>query len=372
MTIARIVKLRAIKNRHPAPQPAASRRRSRTRTSRATASLHCSSISTLGYQLANHLRCSRRASRVAKSRLACAVADMRGAGGEMDGRNFSQKNSNRMAAPSNTEQRYLAIGAALDYLENAADDPAAGIGHPEQVADGDSFTFRFSEKSVRVVQLCKFVRTVSALNGCFRLLPTGQYAEILTLLRSATNCIREIMYLHEPQQGGKATVDHQRFVEHFFEEHGSTMEELVASPPRASLVDRKKIHASHGRMSTPDNPHGTQKKFAASDGVFSGYTHGSYSSAMELFEGGTWRFQMRGMPGTRRSREAERQLVLAVDLAFNAARSVAFSAQNECVFESSRVERLKFEQSAACAGMNFTSPGGAPPEDRPEAQGPGR
>lgn len=256
----------------------------------------------------------------------------------------------RNMTPGQTD-RYRAIADALAYLESATDKLVDGIG---PAALDSSGKFRFAEKSARVVQLCKLVSCVSAMYGALRLLPTSQYAEILILLRTATDCMAEITYLHEPQQGGEMTADHQRFVDHFFEEHGDTMEELLKSPPRASLVERKKINASFARQITPDNPYKTQRDLAVIDAVMSGFVHGSQSSVMELYEGGTWRFRMRGMPDTPRSRQAERQIVLAVDRAFNAVRSVAFSCRNESIFESSKTERLSFEQSPACEGMTLT------------------
>jgi hypothetical protein len=249
------------------------------------------------------------------------------------------------------EQRHAALRQAVDVLEAAVDALAASIGRPEWIADGDSGRFRYRDQSAQVLQIAKAVRAVSTLNACLHLLSVGYYAEILMLLRSAHDFIAEIMYIHEALQTGTPTADQQRFLEHFFAAYGSTTEDLIANPPRGSAVERKKITASQGRQMTPENPHRTQKMFAAVEGVFAGYTHGSYSSAMELYEGGTWRFRMRGMAGTPRALD---QIVIYTHRAFNAVRGIAWSTRTESVFNSIKLDRIAFEQSPACEGMQLS------------------
>jgi hypothetical protein len=255
-----------------------------------------------------------------------------------------------MATPA---ERYRALREAVDFLESAVDHLSDHLGRPDQVVGGK---FRYAEQSAQILQLGKAVRIVSGLNACLVLLPPGYYAEILMLLRCVNDFLGEILYVHEALQTGTPTAEQQRFLEHFFEEHGDTAEAIIAKPPRGSVVERKKIHASHGRMMTPDNPHDTQKTWAAIDAVFGGYIHGSYSSVMELYEGGTWRFRMRGMAGTPRANQVERQVVLSVHRTFNALRGIGWSANDEWVFDSSRTGRLLFEQSAACEGMTLSVP----------------
>jgi len=199
-------------------------------------------------------------------------------------------------------ERFVAIRRAVDYLEYAVAEIAKSIGNPQWVGEGDSARPRYAVPEAQIVQLCKAVRAVSAFNGCLNMLPDGFYAEILMLLRSANDFTAEIFYLHEGFQSEAPTVDQQRFIDHFFEEHGTTIDEIIANPPRASVVERKKIHASQARLLAPNNPHEMQKRTAAIDAIYSGYTHGAYPTAMELYEGRTGRFHMRGMPDTPRVR----------------------------------------------------------------------
>jgi hypothetical protein len=177
------------------------------------------------------------------------------------------------------------------------------------------------------------------------------------LLRGVSDFLGEITFLHEALQNGKPTADQQRFIDHFFEEYGGgNAEEIIANPPRGSVVERRKIQAAQARLLTPENPHDTQKTGLAIDAVMSGYMHGSYQSAMELYEGRTYRFRLSGMANTPRAREAERQIVLNVHRAFNVIKGIAWSLQNEAVINSLQPARIAFEQSAACDGMNLSAP----------------
>lgn len=255
-----------------------------------------------------------------------------------------------MSAPA---ERFLAIRQAVDHLEQAVTSLVAHTDRPVL----ENKRFRFPVPSAQIVQLCKAVRVVSTLNACLDLLPRAQYAEILMLLRCAFDYLGEIVFLHEAVTTGEPTADQQRFIDHFFEEYGGeTAEEIVANPPRGSVVERKKIQASQGRQLTPEDPHSTQKTGLAIDAVMSGYVHGSYQSTMELYEGGTWRFRMRGMMNTPRALEAEMEIVICTHRALNMVRGIGWSMQNEWVFDSCRAARLEFEQSAACEGMNLTVP----------------
>ena len=259
-------------------------------------------------------------------------------------------------------ERFLALRRAVDYIEFAVAEISRNIGTPQWVREGDSGKFRYAVHAPQIVQLCKAVRAVSAFNGCLNMLPDGLYAEIMIVLRSAYDFIAEIFYLHEGFQSQAPMLDHQRFIDHFFEEHGNTIEEIMANPPRASVVERKKIHASQARILAPRNQYDMQKRVAAIDAIMSGYTHGAYPTAMELYEGGTERFRMRGMADTPRAREAEHQLVIAVHRAFNAVGVIAWSTNVQSVFDLGKVERKVFEQSAACEGMGLNTPD----DDRPD------
>ena len=177
------------------------------------------------------------------------------------------------------------------------------------------------------------------------------------LLRGVQDYLGEITFLHEGFQTGKPTADQERFVEHFFEEYGDgSGAEIVANPPRGSLVERKKIQAAQARLLTPENPHGTQKIGLAIDAVMSGYMHGSYQSVMELYEGGTYRFRLNGMAGTPRAREAERQIVLNVHRALNVIKGIAWSMNDDAVFDAMQPVRIAFERSAACEDMDLAVP----------------
>lgn len=250
----------------------------------------------------------------------------------------------------------------VDRLEMAIN--ALIVQTDQSIWDKDKQSFRFSLQSPQVVQLCKVIRMVSGLNACLTLHPRAQYADILMLVRDVADFLSEIAFLHEGFQSRSPTADQQRFVEHFFEEYSDgCAADIIANPPRGSVVERKKIQAAQARLLIPDNPHDTQKKGLAIDAVMSGYMHGSYQSAMELYEDGTYRFRLNGLTNSPRAREAECQIVLNVHHVLNILKSVAWSMQNVAVFDSLQKVRIEFEQTAACEGMNFAVPLEAPAKD---------
>jgi len=251
-------------------------------------------------------------------------------------------------------ERFAALRTAVDVLESAADELVTAIGRPNWVAIEESGKFRYDHPSGQLLQILKGVRTVSALNACLALLPLGHYAEVLMILRSANDFLSEIAFVHEAIETQNPTADQNRFLEHYFSDQPDTVNELLENPPRGSVVERRKLQASQARYLTPENPSAMQKRLAMIDAVFSGYVHGSYSSTMELYEGGTWRFRMRGMAGTPRAVEAEHQITLTTHRAFNMLRSAAWAIHHEAVFNALRPARIAFEQSAACEGMSLS------------------
>lgn len=254
------------------------------------------------------------------------------------------------------EPRILPLQRAIFAQSLAVDALAAALGPAVPMSDHGDFKFRYAKPTPQHAQVLKAVRYVSAMNAGLKLLEGGFYAEIIALMRMAQEYLSDITFIHEGLSTGTPTAEQQRFVEHFFAEHGSTAEELIQKPPRGALVERKKVHASHGRQLQPNNPHRIKQMFDAVESVLSGYVHGSYSSVMELYEGGTNRFRTDGMLGTPRVAQSERQMILNAHRAFNVLREIAWSLRIEELFNVLRAARLAFEKSSACAGMKLSVP----------------
>ena len=237
------------------------------------------------------------------------------------------------------------LNAAIETLEEATERFVAELGPANWVGPRDSGHFRFARRDPQVIQVLRCVRVASSLWACMTLLESGFVTEIGVLLRTVHEFLEDIGFMHSALQGDPSPYQIE-FVESFFVATPTTVEGLQ-SEPRRSRVARQRVRASQARALSPDDPHRMVQISRVIEGVFGGFVHGSYASIMDMYEGGTNVFRLRGMLGTPRIDTWRWQIATHVQRSLNDFGFVAWSLRIDDLFHSLRAARDAFERSVA-------------------------
>lgn len=257
--------------------------------------------------------------------------------------------SQRIAALTETEKIEL-IKAAIRELEAALDRLVAKIGPPMYIVEAEKLRFRYTAPDPLKLMVLKAVRVVSGLNAATVLLEAGYVVEMGVLFRTIDDYIDEIAFVSEVVENRTATTDQTRFIEAFFEDDSRTTAELLQDRPRQKRVERKKIHASQERVFgrfVPQIPGLIRRMARAIDDVYSGVVHGSQSSIMQMYEGGTECFKVRGMLDTPHIRTYRIELANYTHRALNTSSVIALFLGLTDVGDRLYEKRVAFETSEA-------------------------
>lgn len=185
----------------------------------------------------------------------------------------------------------------------------------------------------------------------------GYTTEAGSLLRMTSDFAHEIIAVGEGIVEGRLTTKQQRFVDQYFEPMARTADEYEQRG-KEYYVSRDELSAAHQRLADKTTKRGglLRKITRFLNYGYDKYVHGSYSSAMELFNGAEERFMLRG-----HASEVHRCAMLTavagklhevlVAFAF-----VTFSRRDELLFRSieaalTDLERSGEQSGAACAGL---------------------
>jgi hypothetical protein len=182
------------------------------------------------------------------------------------------------------------------YLASRVNAFAAQIPSPRVVeADGGS-RWKYDEESVRVLVVAKLVRASSAVNACLGIIDAGFVAEACCLMRVISDLVNEVAAVVEPLDGGSQTRAQREFIEQFFG-RPSLVSRLDPDAAGVPWVSRSKLNTSFGRLGVDAT---AIKQWAVVEFAFDGYVHGSYGSAMELYDGGSHSFMLEGVSDLER------------------------------------------------------------------------
>ena len=251
-----------------------------------------------------------------------------------------------MGIPAGEESKLRGIRAAISVLEGALAHFVDHIGPPRFLERPDP-RFRYASPSLLTFIVLRAVRIVSGLNALAVLLRAGFTQEMGILIRTISEFLTDIGFAQDAIGSQPPTSDQQRLADLYFTEEGDSAEELLARQRQPERVSRKKVRAAEARLVSPENPHRTQNLKAAEENAFSGYVHGSYPCVMEMYEGGTERFLVKGMVGTPRIPIWRQQIAIYVHRALNVFASVAHGLGMQDLYETLIECRRHFEQSSA-------------------------
>ncbi len=187
----------------------------------------------------------------------------------------------------------------------------------------NTFWWVYPEATLPVLLVVKAVRATSALNAAWLLASKGIATESAVLLRVATDFANEIQAMSVTGITGQLDEAQRDFLAQFFGKQPDTIEEFRAMD-RSRFVKRRRLYDAFQKFAE-ENTFGDQSikdMSAFLDFKFDKYVHGSYRSAMELYNGRTRSFHMFGIEEMRPF--AKRFVLLKTVHALNALSFVAW------------------------------------------------
>jgi hypothetical protein len=168
------------------------------------------------------------------------------------------------------------------------------IGEPAWIPEKE--VFEYQEHSARVVAVLKLVRAMHGVSALELLCANGLFIDAGAIMRCINDCVSEVYFLLEefPNTSDKV---HQ-FIAAFF---ASTIDGYLSddTPP----IPTKKARSAVVRVLKGGHDDATRKLLERIFVTFSGYVHASYAHIMEVYNGATSDFNLRGVPS-----EAQRRM----------------------------------------------------------------
>ncbi len=199
---------------------------------------------------------------------------------------------------------------SLQVLSDAVSELANGLPTPLQEPDSQGrFRWVYPENSVHVLLVCKAVRLTTSLKAAELLAESKFTTEAAALLRMATDFTNEIFAMAQGAAENEFTAAQERFGKQFFEPQADSVEELIERE-RERYVSRRELFAAHRKLAEKVGQDGGTLRQLSDfiDYKYDKYVHGSYRSAMELYDGGDNAFMLDGT----RSKQQQTAIVIPV------------------------------------------------------------
>jgi hypothetical protein len=197
------------------------------------------------------------------------------------------------------------LAALVEKLRKAA------IGEPLWMAEKQ--VFEYPEPSAKVVTVLKLVRAAHGLSAIDLLCRAGLFIDAGALMRCVNDSLSEIYFLLEDFPNTSSNVD--QFIAEF---SARTIDGYLSD--ETPQIPTKKIRSAVVRVLKGNHDDATRKLLERIFKTFSGYVHASYSHIMEVYNGKTCDFNLRGVPSvTRREMHAQYADVTAISVLHAAA-----------------------------------------------------
>lgn len=232
----------------------------------------------------------------------------------------------------------------LHRLDQAFNRLEAMVPPPQKMPHGDSFVFRYKEKTIHQAMIQKLARVVSGLHAARLLCEQGLLQEQSAIQRMLDEFHEDILFLALAVIDNDQTQLHQDYLDVFYKEEFDAPTALESSQNRP-MVPRRKIRAYVARadLGGIDPSTGVALSHTIHSG-YSGFVHGASPHIMDMVEGDPPRFRIHGMIGTVRQQERRYDLYNPF---FRAIISFAFVVKafgDEELFESLRAYHLEFDK----------------------------
>lgn len=173
----------------------------------------------------------------------------------------------------------------------------AKVPPPQKTPHGNSWVFRYKEKSIHQAMIQKLARQVSGLHAARLLCEKGLLQEHAAVQRILDELHQDTCFLAYAVINRDITPLHQAYLEAFYKEEldPTTGDGLLDRP----TVSRKKIRAYLSRLASEKDPSSAVTRDHTIYSAHSGFIHGASPQIMEMVGGDPPRFHLHGMAGTR-------------------------------------------------------------------------
>ena len=187
----------------------------------------------------------------------------------------------------------------LHQLDKAFKRLEAMVPPPQKMPCGDSFVFRYKEKTIHQAIIQKLARVVSGLHAARLLCNNGLLQEQGAIQRMLDEFHEDIWFLSFALINNELLSLHQEYLDAFYkEEFDPTTGEPFLDRP---MSRRQKIRAHLSRIEQqPKDPSSAVTLYHTIHSGYSGFVHGASPHIMDMFGGNPPRFQIHGMAGTPR------------------------------------------------------------------------
>ena len=224
---------------------------------------------------------------------------------------------------------------------------------PKLVPHGRHETLRYVEKTIHQAIVQKLARVVSGLHAARILLAHGYIQELGSLHRMLDEFHEDITFLCLAVIYDDLTELHTEYLEAFFQEEFDKPDDPVGSTQNRPMIPRKKIRAYIANSKAAAlEPSCTIQLSKTISKTYSGFVHGASPHIMDMYGGSPAKFHVKGLLGTPRMKEYERDIW---NYFYRSIIAFAFSAKAfgaEDLFKSIRDYRDHFE---AASGEDYSS-----------------
>jgi hypothetical protein len=161
------------------------------------------------------------------------------------------------------------------------------IGEPLWLAEKQAFEYQ--DHSAKVVAILKLVRAMHGVNSIDLLCSRGFFIDSGALIRCINDCVSEVYFLLEEFPKNTSNID--QFVKEFF---GGSIDGYLSD--ETHQVPTKKIRSAVVRVLKGRHDDATRNLLERIFKTFSGYVHASYAHIMEVYNGATFDFNLKGVP----------------------------------------------------------------------------
>jgi hypothetical protein len=232
---------------------------------------------------------------------------------------------------------------ALENMEVTLHTLASRVQQPQLVPFGDSFVYRYVERTIHQAVVQKLARVVSGLRAARILLDHGFVQEQAAIQRMINEFHEDITFLTYAIIFEDETDLHREYLAAFYEEEFDNPESAIQSTQRRSMPPRRKIRAyianSEGAGLDPSSHIELTRTLHS---AYSGYIHGASPHIMDMYVGEPPCFHLQGLLGTHREEEYRKDIA---NYFFRSIHAFAFAAKafgDEALFETIRKFRDNF------------------------------
>ncbi len=199
----------------------------------------------------------------------------------------------------------------LRDMEQALDRLTKRVPAPQWIRlFGERFAFRYVERTAQQAIIQKLARIITGLRAAHLILRHGFVQEEAVIHRVLGDLIEDVLFLsYGILKNDLKEKLHESYLADFYQEDFADPNNPLASIQKRTPVSRRKIQAYLARADTKiGNPSHNQEVFRAIQQVFSGFVHAASVQILDMYGGNPPHFHVRGMLGTPRMREYERDI----------------------------------------------------------------